>query len=106
MHLLLSRTQIKAGASLQDQAGGEEEEEEEDVTVVVVVVRVNVKVGEVSMGVQGKIINKGCRNFLKFGFGIPARIGMCAPADKPLLSLAPYLDLQRPAGTPGAPCSP
>lgn len=49
MHLLLSRTQIKAGASLQEKAGGEEEEE--DVTVVVV--RVKVKVGEVSMGVQG-----------------------------------------------------
>lgn len=52
MHLLLSRTQIKAGASLQEKAGGEEEEEE-DVTVVVVVVRVKVKVGEVSMGVKG-----------------------------------------------------
>lgn len=49
MHLLLSRTQIKAGASLQEKAGGEEEEE--DVTVVVV--RVKVKVGEVSMGVKG-----------------------------------------------------
>lgn len=74
---------------------------------VVVVVRVKVKVGEVSMGVRGggELLIKSV-GILKFGFSIPARIGMCAPADKLLLSLAPYLDLQLLAGTPGVPCSP
>lgn len=39
-------------------------------------------------------------------FCIPARIGMSAPADKPLLSLEPYLHLQRPSGRLDVLCSP